>query len=221
MPNFSTFIFDVDGTIAQTNELIFESFRHVAKKHLNKNVSDEEIISLFGPTEDVILEEWMKENYKIAREDYFNFYTNNHQTLARAFDGLEEVLKLLQSHNKNIAIFTGKGADSSRITLEQIGFDKYFSYVISGDDVIDHKPAPEGLLKIVDHFGIDKSEALMIGDSPHDITASRDANIEIASVVWDSYAKDEVISMKPNYLFNTVNEFKLFVEDSLKNPVDK
>lgn len=221
MPNFSTFIFDVDGTIAQTNELIFESFRHVAKKYLGKNVSDEEIISLFGPTEDVILKEWMKEDYESARTDYFDFYTTSHKTLARAFDGLEEVLKLLISHDKNLAIFTGKGADSSRITLEQIGFDKYFSYVVSGDDVNNHKPAPDGLLKILDHFGINNDEALMIGDSPHDVQASHDANIKIASVVWDSYAKDEVISMKPDYIFNSVSDFKLFIEDSLKSPADK
>lgn len=221
MQNFSTFIFDVDGTIAHTNKLIFESFRHVAKKYLGKNVSDDEIISLFGPTEDVILKEWMKDKYEIARVDYFDFYTSQHTSLVRTFEGLKEILDVLKFNNKNLAVFTGKGADSARITLEQIGFDDYFSYVVSGDDVVEHKPSSEGLHKIVEHFGIDKNEALMIGDSPHDVEASKEAEIRIASVLWDSYAKKEVVAMNPDYVFNTVEEFNSFVKNSLKNPVDK
>lgn len=221
MQNFSTFIFDVDGTIAHTNKLIFESFRHVAKKYLNKDVSDEEIISLFGPTEDVILKEWMKGNYETARDDYFEFYSSQHNILVKTFEGLEEILKLLQTHNKNLAVFTGKGKDSARITLGKLGLDKYFQLVVSGDDVVNHKPSHEGLEKIINYFNISCDEALMIGDSPHDIEAARDANIKVASVVWDSYAKDKVISMKPDYLFENVPELKSFVENILKTREDK
>ena len=55
---FKGIIFDIDGTLTSTNQLIFDSFNHIAKKYLNRTFTDDEIISLFGPTEDAILKEW-------------------------------------------------------------------------------------------------------------------------------------------------------------------
>jgi len=217
MSKFSTFIFDVDGTLAHTNKLIFESFRHVAKKYLNKEVSDEEIVSLFGPTEDVILKEWMNDNFETAREDYYNFYSEQHNILANTFQGMDEILDSIKSSNKNLAIFTGKGRESTRITLEKIGYENYFELIVSGDDVENHKPAPDGILKILDHYKLNNDEVLMIGDSQHDVEASKSANVKIASVIWDSYAKDEVLKMNPDYVFHDITDFKIFIDDSLKN----
>jgi len=57
---FDGFIFDIDGTLTSTNQLIFDSFNFIAKKYLNKSFTDEEIISMFGPTEDVILKKMVR-----------------------------------------------------------------------------------------------------------------------------------------------------------------
>ncbi len=62
--NFDGFIFDIDGTLTCTNKLIFASFNHIAEKYLGRTFTDEEIHSLFGPTEDVILKEWCGERYE-------------------------------------------------------------------------------------------------------------------------------------------------------------
>ena len=59
---FDGFIFDIDGTLTSTNQLIYDSFNFIAHKYLNRTFSDEEIIAMFGPTEDVILKEWCGEN---------------------------------------------------------------------------------------------------------------------------------------------------------------
>ena len=75
---FKGIIFDVDGTLTFTNQLIFNSFNHITKKYLGKSFSDEEIISLFGPTEDVILKEICKDEYINARKDYYKYYRDNH-----------------------------------------------------------------------------------------------------------------------------------------------
>jgi len=59
---FDGFIFDIDGTLTSTNQLIFDSFNFIAKKYLNRAFTDEEIVAMFGPAEDVILKEWCGEN---------------------------------------------------------------------------------------------------------------------------------------------------------------
>ena len=211
---FDAFIFDIDGTITATNNLIFESFRYVAKKYLEKSVTDEEIISLFGPTEDYILKDWMKEKYDEARVDYFDFYENNHLEMASAYDGIIDLLRDIKSNDKLLSIYTGKGRDSSRITLEQIDALKYFDMVVSGDDIKKHKPSPEGILVFLEKYNLSKDKVLMIGDAPADITAARDAGVKVASVLWDSYAKDQVLQMNSDFYFHTVDELSEFIKGS-------
>lgn len=212
---FDCFIFDVDGTLTSTNELIFASFNHVAQKYINKKLSDEEIVALFGPTEDVILEEWMQDKYDEARKDYFDFYSEKHKVMADIYPGIKDLLHQIKSADKYLGVFTGKGRTSTEITLKEIGVYHLFDLIVTGDDVKNHKPSAEGILKIVDEFNLEKSKTLMIGDAISDIKAAREAGVQVASVVWDSYAKNKVLQADHDYLFHTVDELKQFIENCL------
>ena len=215
MKKFEGIIFDIDGTLTSTNELIFASFNHVASKYLNKKLTNEEIISLFGPPEDTILKGWFNNNLSDAMEDYYRFYKDEHH-MADAYPGIVEILEFIKSKKIPLGIFTGKGRKSALITLEALGMDKYFDLVVTGDDVVNHKPSGEGITKFVNEFSLTKEKVLMIGDSTGDIKAAREAGIKIASVIWDSYAKEEVLKQKSDYIFHSVNELKEFLEKNLQ-----
>ncbi|MFA7228881.1 MAG: HAD-IA family hydrolase [Melioribacteraceae bacterium] len=215
MRNFDGIIFDIDGTLTSTNELIFATFRHVTEKYLNKKVTDEEIISLFGPTEDVILKEFMKENYDEARKDYMDFYEAKHHLMADVYPGIKEVLQFIKSKKIPLSIYTGKGRDSSVITLKKIGVYEQFDMIVTGDDIADHKPSPEGIDVFVEKFNLDRKRVLMIGDAPADILAARSAGVKIASVVWDSYAREKVLGMKSDFVFETVDDLLAFLMENL------
>lgn len=213
--NFDGFIFDVDGTLTSTNELIFSSFNHVTQKYLNKKVSNEEIIAMFGPTEDVILKEWMKHNYHEARKDYFDFYSSKHQSMADIYPGMLSILEIIKSKNIPLSIYTGKGKDSAEITLKEIGVYHLFDMIVTGDDVKEFKPAREGIDMFIESFNLDRNKVLMVGDAPADVIASHSAGVKIASVLWDSYAKNKVLQMNSDYFFETVDEFKSFLEANI------
>lgn len=204
---FDGFIFDIDGTLTSTNQLIFDSFNFIAKKYLKRTFSDEEIISMFGPTEDVILKEWCGDKYEEARKDYYRYYSEHHG-IAGLYEGIKEILHQLKDKGYPIGIFTGKGRESSIITLRKLRVDHYFDLIITGDDVENHKPSPEGILKFVNHFGLKPARVLMIGDSVSDVIASKEAGIKIASVLWDSYGKEEVKTLGSDYYFHTVEELR-------------
>ncbi len=215
MSNFEGIIFDIDGTLTSTNELIFATFRHVVEKHLNKKVTDQEIIALFGPTEDVILKEWLNENYQEARKDYYHFYESQHHLMADVYPGIIEALMFIKSKKIPLSIYTGKGRDSSIITLQKIGVFDLFDMIVTGDDVEDHKPSPEGIDQFVEKFKLNREKVLMIGDAPADILAARSAGVKIASVVWDAYAKEQVLEMESDYVLETVDELMKFLRKSL------
>ncbi len=215
MKQIDAVIFDIDGTLTATNQLIFASFNHVANKYLNKTLTESEIISYFGPPEDVIMEQMFGDDQLSAMEDYYKFYKNNHNNMADIFSGIKEVIIDLHKKDIPLGIFTGKGRKSALITLEQCGIEKYFEIIITGDDVENHKPAPEGLNKIVDYFKVERENTLLIGDAPGDIKAARGAGIKIASVVWESYDKEKVIKMNSDYLFENVNDLHNFFIEAL------
>ncbi len=207
---FDGFIFDIDGTLTSTNQLIFDSFNFITKKYLNRPFSEEEIIGLFGPTEGQIFQKLFGEKHLEVGKDYYKFYSDNH-FMADIYPGLKEILIELKKKNYPLGIFTGKGRESSMITLTKLGIDKYFDLIVTGDDVENQKPAPDGILKFVEKFNLDKERVLMIGDAVGDVKAAKSAGVKIASVLWDSYAAEKVKAMQSDYYFNSVEELKKFL----------
>lgn len=209
-PHHRAIIFDIDGTLTFTNRLIFDSFNHITEKYLGKRLSDEEIIALFGPTEDVILKQMFPDKYEEVRKDYYEYYNNNHD-IAQLYKGMKELLLDLKKEDIILGIFTGKGRTSSLITLNFLGIRELFDMIVTGDDVKNHKPSPEGILKFVETFHLNPAEVLMIGDAPSDIIASKEAGVEIASVVWDSYSENEVRKLNSKNIFHTVDELRNYI----------
>jgi HAD superfamily hydrolase (TIGR01549 family) len=207
---FDGFIFDVDGTLTSTNQLIFDSFNFIAKKYLNRTFTDEEIVAMFGPTEDVILKEWCGDKFEEAKVEYYKYYSDNHWK-AKLYPGMKEILDYLKKKNFPLGIFTGKGREATMITLKKLGVDHYFDLIVTGDDVKNHKPSAEGILNFVNHFGLKKERVLMIGDSVSDVKASKEAGIKVASVLWDSYASEKVKTLESDYYFHSVEELRKFL----------
>ena len=211
---FKGIIFDIDGTLTSTNRLIFDSFNHIAKKYLNKSFTDEEITAMFGPTEEVIIRLWCGNSYEEAEKDYFDYYKTHHN-IAKLYPGMKEILDMLKDKKILLSIFTGKGRKSSIITLEELGIINYFDMIVTGDEVRNHKPAPEGIISFLKEYNLKKDEVLMIGDSAGDVKASRDAGVKIASALWDSYAAEKVKQLGSDYYFNTVNDLKMFLSKKI------
>jgi len=201
-------IFDMDGTLTQTNQLIFDSFNSIVRKYQGKTLSPSEITGYFGPPEEgalvpIVGEELLPQ----AMEEYLSFYRSHHKSLARIYPGIREILTEVKQKGRFLALFTGKGIHTTTITLEEFGLKDLFDCVVTGNDVVNHKPSAEGIQKILDQFHVSPNEALMVGDSVADVNASRAANVKIAAVLWDSYAKERVLQMKTDYLFHNVTEF--------------
>ena len=208
MKKFTCIIFDLDGTLTKTNELIFATFNHVAQKYTGKIYSPEEITSMFGPPEQIAIERLVgKDKIDEAMNDFYAYYEAHHPRMADAYEGIREMLEFLKTCGIILAIFTGKGKRSALITLDKIGVKNLFDIIISGNDVINHKPSSEGIRKVIDKFELEPGEVLMVGDSVADVKAAHEAGVEIAAVLWDSYGKENVMRMKVDYQFHSVKEF--------------
>lgn len=207
MVRFSCVIFDLDGTLTQTNPLIFASFNHVAQRYLGKTFSKEEIISFFGPPEETTLIQLLGEQTAAeAMDELCSFYRAHHNEMARLHDRVTDVLELLQARGIYLSLFTGKGERTARITLEAFNLTRFFDIVVTGNDVVEHKPAPEGIRRIMRQCGARPEEVLMVGDSLADLRASRSAGISMAAALWDSYDNRRLLAAQPDVVFHSAQE---------------
>lgn len=215
MANFDGFIFDIDGTLASTNRVIFDTFNHVTKKYLNVEYTDEEITRFFGPTEDEILADLIPHDFEASLKDYFVFYTENHDKTAKIYPGMKEIIEKIKEKGLPLSIYTGKGRKSALITLEKIGVKDHFDLIVTGSDVKEPKPSPEGVEMFLDKFSLQPDRVMIIGDAVTDLKAARMTGIKCASVLWDSYGKDKVLEMNPEYVFHTVEELDKFISENI------
>ncbi len=218
MPSIECVIFDVDGTLTRTNELIFASFNHVTKKYLDREYTPAEIIPLFGPPEEGALARiFPPELVGRAMEDLCLFYEREHDALAALHPGMKEAVALVRLRKGRAAVFTGKGRRTTEITLRKLGIAGGFDLVVSGNDVLRHKPDPEGIQQVLKTFDVRPDRTVMVGDTLGDLRASRGAGVPMAAVLWDSYDRTRLAAARPEYWFETVDEFRVWLDIHLVN----
>lgn len=201
----SCVIFDMDGTLTRTNDLIFASFNRITEKYLARTYSPAEIIGFFGPPEEGAIERLLgADRVEAAMDELCEFYRSHHATMAHLHHGIEEVLQLLKDRGLKLAVFTGKGRRTASITLHEFHLAPYFDLVVSGNDVRHHKPHPEGIQKVLEKFSLAPRQALMVGDSMADVHASREAGVRMAAVLWDSYDSERVLAAHTDMVFTNV-----------------
>lgn len=212
----SCIIFDIDGTLTKTHELIFASFNHVASKYIGKTFTPQEIIALFGPPEEVALARIVgDQRAPAAMRDLLAYYRAHHRSLASLYEGIDEVLRFLKQRKIRLAVFTGKDKRTAGITLGELQIAPYFDLVVSGTDVRHHKPHPEGIQTVLRTFNVQPHETLMIGDTVSDVRASRSAGVRVAAVLWDSHDKERLLGMATDLRFFNVAEMLAWFQSHL------
>ncbi len=198
----SCVIFDIDGTLTSTNQLIFATFNHVAEKHLGRAFTPSEIIGLFGPPEEGAVEKvFGPAMVPQVMDEMCAFYRANHLGMARLHDGMDEALRVLHEQGVRLAVFTGKGRRTTAITLEVLGLTQYFDMIVTGNDVTRYKPHGEGIRKILEGLQVPARGTVMVGDSMADVGASRDAGVMMAAVIWDAYDRERVLAAGTDMVF--------------------
>lgn len=206
--------FDFDGTLANTLPLIFHSFKELFKEYKNKDISPDDIVKMFGPTEVGIIREQFRENTDSIIGRFYKIYEEKHPDFLHKEEEFIDLLKFLKSKNLILGIVTGKGKNTLDISLRLLKMTSYFDVLISGDDVRKPKPDPEGINKALTITGIKAERILFVGDSDADIGAGE--NAKVLYTIGVNWLSDFIeLKLKPDYFFNNVNDFKVFIDKLL------
>ncbi|MBO9597277.1 MAG: HAD family hydrolase [Cohnella sp.] len=205
----TTVLFDFDGTLADTLPLSFKAFKSVFEKYDNRTLSEEQIVAMFGPTEDDIIARNLgrAEAIEQAVREYYDIYAQGHSDLLRQDREIHDLLRFIRSRGLKIGVITGKSRKAFDISSEALQLAEYFDLTITGDDVENPKPHPEGIWKSLDFFGTVKDDAVFLGDSNADIKAGRAAGIRTYGVQWLSTYQSAEFEVAPDLIFTNVTQF--------------
>ncbi len=206
-------IFDLDGTLADTHQLIFDSFNFVMKKYKSVELTPQEIMSYFGPPEDVCIRNMMGTDHFIdAWRDYLDYH-EKHLNETAVFPGIPELLNRLKASGILLGIFTGKGEETTESTLKFHGILNLFDIVVTGSGVKNHKPHPEGVELVLNKLKVRPQNAVIVGDSMADYKAACSSGTHFIAAMYDTLPKNHFDALDCERVKSVRELSELLLED--------
>ncbi|MDQ3814763.1 MAG: HAD family hydrolase [Armatimonadota bacterium] len=205
-PQVEGVIFDLDGTLADTIPLIVASFNAACREPMGRTYTTEEVVSRFGVPDAAMLRRELQDLPPAACEQAIEMFHRHYETehaMVAAFEGVPELLHALHERGLPLGVMTGKGRRTADITLRMLGWTDIFGSVVTGDDVVNQKPHPDGVLLAARQLGVEPRRCIFVGDSPSDIKAGKAAGMFTVAAVWHDFYGERLRALAPDYYAQT------------------
>lgn len=202
---FEAVLFDFDGTLINTNDLCFDSYRYAFRRVLNREIEMTEILNLFGRPLDISLGDYGDAQEALCRE-YRKFNETNHNKLVKRFDGAEEGVRMIYEQGFKTAIVTSKREHMCREGLKWLGIEDCIDVLVTPEDTNKHKPDPAPILLACERLGVEPSRALMVGDSIFDMAAGKAAGTGLCAVKYSVTPHEKLKEMGLDYFVESLVE---------------
>lgn len=199
-------VFDLDGTVVDTVELIVESFRYATRTVLGEVLPDEVIIAGVGQPLMFQMERLSEDHAQELYDVYREYNHRRHDELIRGYDGVAEMLEGLQAAGRRLGIVTSKSRDTTQMAFRAVGLAEHFDVVVTASDTTEHKPSPVPLLLCLERLGATAEGSIYVGDSPYDIQAGAAAGMATAAVAWGVFGKPALLAATPDFWLEEPHE---------------
>ncbi|MDR0956391.1 MAG: HAD-IA family hydrolase [Endomicrobium sp.] len=206
--SFDFLIFDLDGTLVDSQYDITLCINLVRKEYGFNALSVEQVRSYLGDGINVLMNKVMSEkagvNMNKIVEKFKFYYKQNLTKTTVMYEGVREMLEALRDKKK--AILSNKNENFCKKIVEVLGISSYFVQIRGGDSIDVKKPNPKTVLDLVKLTNSDISKTIMIGDSVNDFLVAKSAGVLSMAV---SYGYSNVKCFKkysPNYIVKTAKD---------------
>lgn len=211
MSKYSVIIFDFDGTLADTRELIVRTNQE-AQRLMGYPIKDEAgilatiglpmrecILAMYPDLPHELLPTWIK-TYRAVFDELKG------QIVPQLFPRVRETLETLAGRGYRLTVASSRGTPSLTDFLRDMGIAPYISYVLGADDVKLAKPHPEPVLKTLAAMGCEASEALVVGDMPVDIQMGLGAGARTCGVTYGNSNREALLAAGAHYIISDFGE---------------
>jgi pyrophosphatase PpaX len=198
--NIRAVLYDFDGTLADSTELIMRCFRHTMRTHLGEELADDAWLSGFGTTLELQMRRFGRtpDEVEAMLDTYRTYQHSIHDDMLRPFPAAAETVAELERRGYGLAIVTSKRRRLAMRGMELCGLVSHFDVIVTPEDVTEAKPHPEPVLFALEKLGVAPHEALFVGDSPHDVAAGRAAGTRTAAALWGPFPLETLQAAGPD-----------------------
>jgi pyrophosphatase PpaX len=207
MKSYDHYLFDADGTLFETTELIYRCFVYSLNKYAGLKIPRDDIVASIGLTLRKQFEHHIgplsDDQFDRMQADHMQYQMGIYRDFLAPCPGVPEAIERLHAAGKGLAIVTSRKITSLTCFLRETGVYDYFSVIVTPDETDNHKPHPEPVLKALELLNAPPNNSLFIGDSPFDIESGNRAGIDTALVSW-SHNKAENMAVKPTCIIDSM-----------------
>jgi pyrophosphatase PpaX len=188
---FPVLLFDLDGTVVDSGEIILASMRHATCTVLGREIPTEDLLGAIGGPR---LERVMHAFDPTRAEELVRTYRQHNERLhteLRCCRGMDDVLVRLHDEGRRLGLVTAKLHRTVKLAFRALPLREVFDVVVCGEDTERHKPDPEPILLALERLGARAQETAYVGDSPYDVAAARAAGVYAVAVGWGGMHSDE------------------------------
>jgi pyrophosphatase PpaX len=203
-------LFDLDGTLIDSIELILGAMRHAFTGFAGDAPTDEQWRAGIGIPLQTALRQYAPDDAEVDRlfGRYREYQLEHHDQLVRAYDGIVELVRDLAQAGHPMALVTSKSDWMAVKALVLVGLDALIPVVVGCDTCVNHKPHPEPVERALALLGASPDNALFVGDSPHDVQSGRAAGVFTVGVSWGAFRREEMDASGADVVIDSVSELK-------------
>ncbi|MDU2292043.1 HAD family hydrolase [Clostridium disporicum] len=199
MKKYKCIIFDLDGTMLDTEKMNMIPLQRLIKEELSIDIKYEDLLkyrAYAGKTTLKML------GFKDIEASYSKWvkYVNEYEDGAKLYEGFDEVIKGLDENGILCGIASSKMKSQYEIDFLKTGLQSYMKSVILAEDTENHKPHPEPLLKAIEILNIEPKDAMYVGDTFTDYKSTKAAGMDFGLAVWGATDLDGI---KADHYLNT------------------
>jgi pyrophosphatase PpaX len=206
--NINTILFDLDGTLIDTNELIISSFLHTLNKFYPGKYQRQDVLPFMGPTLHETFSSIDEERVQELIDTYREYNISNHDLLVKEFAGVFETVQWLKQQGYKLGIVTTKMSNVVMMGLKLTKLDQFFDVIVAIDHVTHPKPHPEPIEKALQQLNAKPEEALMVGDNHHDIVGGKNAGTKTAGVAWSAKGREHLAAYEPDFMLENMSDLR-------------
>jgi HAD superfamily hydrolase (TIGR01509 family) len=200
-------VFDFDGVIIDSKDLQKKALRKCYQEYYGSGEPPyEEFFRLSG---DSLFNIFKKMGLSTNLVDLYRSICSSNIAENKIITGIPELIFFLKRMKFMCGLCTGKDRSRTIAILNYFNLYYFFDVIVCSDDVINPKPHPESLYKIMKQLNVKSSNTIMIGDSINDILCAKNAGVKCISVVWEQppYIWDDNIVI-PDLQVHTIEDLR-------------
>ena len=208
-------LFDLDGTLIDSIELILNSAQHAFRDREGHVPSSAEWLTGVGIPLATMFRRYARDEAEVDAliAKYREYQLANHDRLVRCYDQVVETVDFIRAAGHPVAVVTSKTGWLARRGLDHVGLGPHFDVIVGCDMCERHKPDPEPVYLALDKLGYEPGEAAFVGDSVHDIQAGNAAGVTTVAALWGPFSREDLAASHPTHFLERIADLPKLLSD--------